>query len=322
MFTLGVTIRQGPGGKLDKQLNLIVREEIRQEPILTSSHSEVSAMPKPSVNIDECLFFRGNIINLDAALISISRGNWQSIPEESASPKSAIEVMKEQRFDVLPIVSGERVTGYFQTSRWNDYSPPVRKSLCYKDVIPAQTSVRDLVKSFAIDDRQFYFLSNENRIAGLVTVADLNSRQVRTYLYHLFCELEIGLGGFLSKYVSEKELLEMTVEGFRGKRYETTKRHFKKDRNGGVEVRFVEYLYLSDLFTIILKNGLHDNLGYSESEFIEKLCSLNNLRTVVAHPNRSIITRASTVKSLWKRIDCLDDALFRLRQEMECVVSR
>ncbi len=267
--------------------------------------------------VDEWYFSRENIINLNAAIIGTSRNNWQSINEESASLETAAEFMREGRFDVLPVVAGERVTGYYQTSRWNDYSSIVRKSLNYRDVIPLQTPIRDLIKGFAVDDRLFYFLSNENRTAGLVTVADLNSRQVRTYLFSLLSELEIRLGEFLLARVPEDELLAMTFSGSNGEKYETVKERFKTDRDNGVEAPFVDYLYLSDLINAIMKKGIYDKLGYPKSQFKESLGSLNELRDTIAHPNRSIITRANTVDRLWRRIDRVEDALFRLRQWQE-----
>jgi len=266
---------------------------------------------------DEWYFSRENIINLNAAMIGTSRNNWQSINEESASPETAAELMRKGRFDVLPIVAGERVTGYHQTSSWNDYSSIVRKSLSYKDVIPLQTPIRDLIKGFAVDGRLFYFLSNENRIAGLVTVADLNSRQVRTYLFSLLSELEIRLGEFLLAHVPEDELLAMTFSGSNAEKYDNVKERFKTDRDNGVETPFVDYLYLSDLINAIMKKGIYAKLGYTKSQFKESLGSLNELRDTIAHPNRSIITRANTVDRLWGRIDRVEDALFRLRQWQE-----
>jgi len=281
-------------------------------------------MVKATNSVDEYFFCRENVIHLDAAMIGISRNNWQSIPEKRASPKAAIEIMQKQRFDVLPMVSGERVTGYFQTSRWNDYSSPVRKSLSYKDVIPLQTHVRDLIKSFAKDHRLFYFLSNENRIAGLVTVADLNSRLVKTYLYSLLCELEIGLGKLISAHVLEGELLTMTSSKSNAGNYEKAKKRFAKDRRNGVETSFIEYLYLPNIIDVIEMKCIYRELDYSKSEFTEGHRSLIPLRNKIAHPNKmltSIINNVDTVDLLWSCVDLIEDALFRLRQQNKCGVN-
>ena len=282
-------------------------------------------MVKATNFVDEYFFCRENVIHLDAAMIGISRNNWQAIPEKRASPKAAIEIMRKYRFDVLPIVSGERVTGYFQTSRWNDYSPPVRKSLSYKDVIPLQTHVRDLIKSFAKDHRLFYFLSNENRIAGLVTVADLNSRLVKTYLYSLLCELEIGLGKLIAAHVvPQDKLLTMTLSGSKAGSYERAKKCFEKDRRNGVETSFIEYLYLPNIIDVIEMKCIYRELDYSKSEFTEGHRSLIPLRNKIAHPNKmltSIINNVDTVDLLWSRVDLIEDALFRLRQQNKCGVN-
>ena len=151
-----------------------------------------------------------------------------------------------------------------------------------------------------------------------MTVADLNCRQVRTYLYSLLSELEMRLGQFLLAQVSEQELLEMTSTDDSAGKYEPARKQFQADREKGVEARFVDYFYLSDLINIIKKKNLCSKLGYcSKTDFGDSLGPLNELRKTIAHPIRSVITGANTVDQLWDRIDHVEDALFRLRRSQE-----
>jgi len=266
---------------------------------------------------DDRHFNRENIVEINAAVAGISRAHWVSLDERASTTEQALETMRQYRFDVLPITSGSAVTGYFQTNGWNDFTSVSRKRITYKDVIPFQTHIRDLIKSFALDSRLFFFLNDENRIVGLVSVANLNCRQVRVYLFNLLSELEIRLGQFLLAHLSEAELLEMTFLGDNADKYESVKKRYKTDRDNGVESPFVDYLYLSDLINIVLKRELHSKLGYEKKEFQSNLGSLNDLRDTVAHPNRSLITSVNTVEQLWRRIDRAEDALFRLRLNQE-----
>lgn len=263
--------------------------------------------------LDDFYFLKESVVDVNAAIVGISKSRWIAIEENLATQEQAIEIMRAEHFDVLPITSGSAVKEYFQTEKWNDYSSISRKSITHRDVIPLHTNVRELIKGFASKSRLFYFLSNENRIAGLVSIANLNSRQVKIYLFSLLSELEIRLGTFIAEKVSEDELLAMTFGDDDTERYEEIKARYKEDKKNGVEVAFVEYLYLSDLINITVEKDLYLTLGYGKSQFKKDFGSLNELRKAVAHPNRSIITKANSVERLWQRIDRIEEALFRLR---------
>lgn len=213
--------------------------------------------------------------------------------------------MRKQRFDILPIVSGTEVKKYFRTDKQNDYSSISEKSINHQDVIPFHTHIRDVIKGLASESRNFYFLHNERRIVGLISDVNLNCRQVKVYLFSLLSELEIRLGHFITEHILEDELVKLTF----GK---DVKEHYEEDKMKGKDVPFVEYLYLSNLINIIVKQKLCAQLGYSQTAFGEELGSLNNLRNDVAHPVHSIITERDTVKKLWERIDRVEKALFVL----------
>ena len=85
--------------------------------------------------------------------------------------------MAEKRFDVLPVALGATVEEYFQTTNWGDYSSIVREQITEADIVPLQTSIRDIIRDFASEDRLFYFLGNKDRIAGLISIVNLNARR-------------------------------------------------------------------------------------------------------------------------------------------------
>ncbi len=220
--------------------------------------------------------------------------------------------MCQQRFDVLPIVNGEEVKRYFRTNKWNDYSNISQETITHRDVLPFHTHIREVIKGFAVESRNFYFLHNERRIVGLVSVVNLNCRQVKVYLFSLLSELEVRLGNFITAHISENELLKMTFGEKEKGKHEDVKKRYQGDKATGSDAHFVEYLYLSDLINIILEQNLYERLGYSKTSFGDKLGSLNDLRHAVAHPARSIITDKNPVERLWKRIDRIEEALFLL----------
>lgn len=263
--------------------------------------------------LDELFFLKENIVDVNAASIGTSIKRLDSInADEAKNDEKALELMKKKHYDVLPIKSPiSLISKYFQTDRWNDYSSISRKTITHKDFIPLQTHLHDVIKGFASEQRNFYFLSNENRIAGIVTIADLNRRPVRIYLFSLVSELEMLLSYLISREkINEKELFDIKY----GENDKTIRRDYENDKANGVEVSFVEHLYLSNLLQIIKEKGLYVRLDYNNKEDFDgdfkKLCKFRN---IVMHSNRSIVIDEDSVKSLWERIEQIEEALFKLR---------
>ncbi len=262
---------------------------------------------------EDLYFLRETVVDIDAAVIGISRSRWVAVPHDDASQERASTIMRQERFDVLPITNGPSTKEYFHTTRWADYSVIERRSIIHRDVIPMHTHIRDVIKGFALEGRFFYFLHNEHRIVGLVSVANLNSRQTKVYLFSLLSELEIRLGEFICRHVPGSELLELTFGKSDNPKYQAVKGRYQEDKEKGVELPFVEYLYLSDLINVMINKKLHTLLGYNRTKFENVFGSLVSLRDIIAHPARSIITDTSSVEKLWNKIDNIESALFQLR---------
>jgi hypothetical protein len=263
---------------------------------------------------EDACFLRESVVDVDAAVVGISSTRWTSIPPGEATPERAAQIMRANRFDTLPIESPGDVREYFQTQVWNDYSSVVRRTVNHRDVISFTTPLRNVIQKFALESRNFYFLTSERRVVGLISIANLNCRQVKVYLFSLLSELEIQLGNLVSRHCSESELLEMTFGTNKHPKYADVKKRYNSDKDRGVDVPFVEYLYLSDLFDVIRKRGLFDQLGYqSGAECDDVFRPLVPLRNTVAHATRSLITDPESCKTLWQRIDQVEGVLFHLR---------
>jgi hypothetical protein len=263
---------------------------------------------------DDFHFLRTEIISVDAAVVGISKSRWEAIDASEASVPRAIAIMRKRRFDVLPIEANGMLTEFFVTNHWNDYSSIERRVVTENDTLPVRTPIRDVIKGFATEHRLFYFLVGRNNIVGLISVANLNSRPVKVYLFGLLSELEMGLGELIRGAVSEEDLVAMVgTEPNHGKG-ETIQDRFQADRDRGLDAHFVEYLQLSDLIAIARKRKLYLDLGYSGKSFQDGLEPLVNLRHGVCHPNRSIVTPVDSVVRLWRRIERTEDCLVRLRK--------
>ena len=262
---------------------------------------------------EDIYFQRESVLDINAAVVGVSKSKWKYIDEDGADENKAIVLMKENRFDILPIMQEASIREYYQTNNWNNYTSVSRKHITHKDIIHFQTHIRDVIKRFANESRLFYFLSNEHRIVGLISVVNLNCRQVKVYLFSLLSELEIRLGNFITENVTTDELMRMTFNGTTKGKHEDVKARYTSDKAKGYDVPFVEYLYLSDLINVMIEKRLYSKLGYSRTFFEKHFGSLNEFRHNIAHPARSIINRADSVNKLWNKIDHIEEALFKLR---------
>lgn len=259
--------------------------------------------------IEDHFFLKNNVVDVDAAVVGVSKTRWVAVSEQEASSEKAQAIMTQCRFDVLPITaSNEIVREYFHTRNWSDYNSIERKEIDYSDVVSFRIPLHSLIKSFAKEQRLFYFLENEGRIVGLVSVVNLNCRQVRTFIFSLVSELEIRLSQFINSVMNEAEILDSGV----GK---DIKERYDSDKEKGLEPDLMEYLYLSDLINLIAKKHQYKVLAYeSRTKFEDALGPINALRNEAAHPTRSLITSAESVSKLWDKIEIVERCLFRLRQ--------
>jgi len=259
--------------------------------------------------IEDQFFLKNNVIDIDAAVVGVSKVRWVSISEEEANIQKAQEMMAQHRFDVLPIVASDSsAKEYFHTKKWNDYSSIEQKEIDYNDVISFRTPLRELIRDFSKEGRLFYFLASEERIVGLVSVVNLNCRQVRTFIFSLISELEVKLSQFIASEMDEMEILGLGIG-------EESQRRYDSDKERGLDPNLMEYLYLSDLINLISGRDLFNVLAYeSKTSFQNSLGRINKLRNQAAHPTRSLITSNDSVSKLWDKIEIIERCLFRLRQ--------
>jgi len=251
-------------------------------------------------------------LKVNAAMVGISDRRWEYVPEAEAGDEVGIcERMRAKRFDVLPIVSADETQEYFVTVAWNDYSTIVRKPIRTEDLIPYDTDLREVIRRFALDKRHFYFLSGPKPVVGLISIVNLNCRQVKVFLFNLIAELEIILAALLTRTLSDAILLAM-AEGRTGAFAESLK-NYEEAKREGVDAPFVEYLTLPTLINVGTSQRLYEVFGFSRTRF-EKLGRLRNLRNAVAHPVRSLITDPSSCVKLWEKLRMIEEVLARPRE--------
>jgi len=257
-------------------------------------------------------FLNSEIVNVEAATVGISAKRWESIPADVAREEAARRKMKKQGFDVLPVSPDESgaVDSYFVTETWGDFHSICHRTISYDDTLPFREDIRRVIEKLAADDRNFFFLEQDQQVVGLLTVSNLNCRAVRVFLYGLLAEMETGLAKVIENSLVEGRLNEEHI-------HEQMSGHllsrYQEAKEDGVDESITEYLYLSDLKTIIGGHDLYMPLGYNEQEKFERdFEEVNEFRNSIAHPVRTLKGAEGSPASMWKNIETCERALFHL----------
>jgi hypothetical protein len=132
------------------------------------------------------------------------------------------------------------------------------------------------------------FLNNNRRIIDLISVANLNCRAVKVYLFSLLAELEIQMGLFVLKHLPEVDLLQLTFGASVKTKHESVRKRYEADKANGLEVSFVEYLYLSDLMNVVAAKRQFSHLGFSSRNRFEDHFNPLNYLSGCCRPPSSI----------------------------------
>ena len=266
--------------------------------------------------IEDIYYLDEGQVRITAASVGISKQRWISVKEEEINSNKHIELMRENRFDHLPIEPTKGIiTEFFKTREPNNFKNIEKLSISFDDVIPLDTNIKDVIERFAINNRTFYFLTFHKKITGLITLGNLNCKQVQIYIFSLICELERELGDFLNSCLTNEQIKswiesKINVEEPYDK-FKLILENFKELTESDLENQLTEHLFLVDFFNIITERGLFEMLNFSKSKW-KDLSSINELRKRIAHPTRSLLDKENDIYKLKERLNKIEDLIFRL----------
>lgn len=244
-------------------------------------------------------------IDLTAAQIGINKWDWKGI--SNLDENEALEIMRTNKFDVLPIIgeNGE-VYQYYCTREWNNFEALNRCIIEAKRAIYYRTSFPDLIKMFHESNDHFFFLSDYKNILGLVSFVNLNSPFVYNFLYNILSDIERMFSAILKNHLEEHQILTYY--------YDSNDTHltelfnqYKEYQEQGVEHSIFELMYFQTLgitfrhFVNELPHGLR-NLN----RFATKMTAngvYNIVRRKVMHPVRAILHTTESIAELNELLD-------------------
>ena len=198
----------------------------------------------------------------------------------------AVMARNTDDFSFLPVVDGNRrILGLYCAARWFGEKAPQEPIgddfLPFSEdiVIGADASIIDFVKS--ADERQTRLVVSGDRVAGLVSLSDLQLLPVRAALFTLITQLEMAMAQRI-----EDEWRDDVTTGWlellsdeRRKRIQEAVEKAKQEDGFVSEIAFSQ---LPDKAKIIRKKGLVTGSGSSLASDFE---AIRKLRDAIAHAN-------------------------------------
>lgn len=266
--------------------------------------------------IEEYYYQDAGHVKITAASVGISKLRWTDTKTDDKA--TATKIMEAERFDHLPITSenGE-VFEYFRTETPNKFDTIKKYPITYLDIIPLDTDIREVIRKFCSLNRTYFFLTFQKRITGLITIGNLNCRQVQVYLFSLICDLERELGDFVNRHMTNDEVINYIERkkemDTKEEKYSKILTSYKKLVSLDLENKMTEHFFFIDFFNIIFDYDLYKILGFSKKDW-KDYSSINEIRIRVAHPTKSLLDKENNIDRLARRLDKIDDLLFRLNQ--------
>lgn len=255
---------------------------------------------------------------ITAASVGISAKRWYSISENIQDIAVVKSMMKEQRFDHVPITSEKgKVKTFHTTIVRNNFDEIETCPIRVDDIIELDTPIREVIDKFHHYNRDFYFLAKGNQVEGLITLGNFNCRQVKIYLYSLVCRLEITLGEFVKNKMTNNEVVDYVSERAKSQtnrgKYQTMLKSYYSLVERDLENSIIEHFYFDDFFALIHEKKYYEILLYSEIEW-ERIKKIKTIRNRIMHPTKSLLDFDYKLIDLTKHLKMIDDILFRLFQ--------
>lgn len=220
--------------------------------------------------------------------------------------RTALQKMGE-RIDYAPILENDQLVGYVNRERLARSSGKLCKdvmdSLDSVDCVSPDTTIESVLD--LLSDKPFLLVTEEKRLLGIITRADLNKRAVCILLYAALCELESCLVDLIKSNFPKSEYLKGILSIDRAKEILY---YYWIAKMGNTEVSIEEHLCMGDVVNIIQKSknrNILEALGYQSRKQSEELSSFVDLRNRVMHPERTLLrdeNPVSVVRQKYRRI--------------------
>lgn len=239
-------------------------------------------------------------VEVYAAQIGVSRWNWKTI--DSNNYAEALNIMTQNRFDVLPIVNSKgKVTNYFSTVKWNNYERLNELPIKDSQRIYYKLSLKDLVRKFKLENQHYYFLTDYEENLGLVSYVNLNCQLVYNYLFNIISDMERSISSMLKEHISQTEIIESFRNSTDNHQRELVQT-FEDSMQENLDSDIFQHMYLQTIGITI--NKFHQKLP-PQFKKLNKYSSnfgsngiYNLIRIKAMHPVRPILSDMNSINQI------------------------
>jgi hypothetical protein len=238
-------------------------------------------------------FFFGDLYTAQAIMVPKEELlKWDGDPAKLDQVKVEAH---DRSIDTIPVERDGRITEVLSVHS-NNPQPLTSRWLVARD-----TPLRMVLRIFATTSSACRLVLFGDEVIGLVTPADFNRLEARTYYYNVIAGLEMALLDRIKAYGRRDDELLQCVDPNENRLVEIQ----KEISTPGYELGILHALYLSELIAIVKNDEvIRKELGYSSKKGVKNdLGGLVNLRNDVMHPVRLVIKGNDDLAGLYCRLE-------------------
>jgi len=208
----------------------------------------------------------------------IATHNVETI-ESKRDIEESIKWLNEKGFDVAPVENGTGdIVGYVKRNNLlnirdkNQIISDIVKDITISEMVSSNSKFSTIVSS--LDESSFYFIGGKSSLDGIITKADLNTSEVRSYLFSQIMVIEQKLKNYVRKYIPNWE------EHVDSDNLNKIEGHYKSNKKMNIELPKINHASLGTIVHIIDKDDKCMNLFGCR---ISKMYDIKDLRNDIAH---------------------------------------
>jgi CBS domain-containing protein len=203
------------------------------------------------------------------------------------------------QFDYLPVRSEDRIVGLLPLGEFRAApidplgltAESVMHSLDQSILITSGSSVLCYIEEAEASPCRLVI--RHTRIAGIVTISDLQKLAVRPALFVLVTHLELLMAAAIRARFRDRPDEDWLVK--LGDRRDRVEQNWQKLKADGLEIDLIAATQFADKRQILIKSGL---LQCSRTRAEREFGAIENLRDGLAHANNYASTRESALKTI------------------------
>lgn len=222
------------------------------------------------------------LATLTVGLIMVPREHWMTCTPDDLCSELATK-NRDTQFSTIPVMVDGRVLGLLDAARWFDHSAPAvpvgddYQPLSEDILIAEDASIFDFVRQ--ADTHPTNLVVKGTRIAGLVSLSDLQQLPVRAALFTLVTSFEIAMAELIAhRYPKDSDWKALLSEGRREKLASQVEEAKRKDSFAN-ELLFTQFCDKRDIVVSIGLNRI------DPGTLRERIKAIERLRNNLAHAN-------------------------------------